>query len=294
MTALCTRSPINAGMAHAKQTLCRLHAANLRCSGLACRSTLGASGMLRVWAWPTLTCATQVSRPRMHAGVSRPRMHAAVSCPHMHASMLLCSSPYMHAAVSPALICMPPCAGLACRSTSGASGMLRVWISSTCSLPAASGGGTNSSISRRPGRSRAASMAPGRLVAATTCTPAGRGPCWMAAAASRHKGPGLCRSASPQYTGHMRLGLQCWQKIWQPAGACHVCAHRAPQHRCCVQQAQDILCGSQHCKRRSVQRHVRARAAPLAGLVPASALTCSTTAPLSWLVQGRLAPPTGG
>mmetsp|Transcript_2060 Transcript_2060/g.5055 ORF Transcript_2060/g.5055 Transcript_2060/m.5055 type:complete len:262 (-) Transcript_2060:811-1596(-) len=49
--------------------------------------------------------------------------------------------------------------------------MPRVWIRSVCKRPSSSGGGTNSSTSKRPGRHSAASSAPGRLVAPTTVTP---------------------------------------------------------------------------------------------------------------------------
>ena len=60
----------------------------------------------------------------------------------------------------------------ACRSTSVSRGMERVWICSVSRRPAVSGGATNSSSSKRPGRSSAASIAWGRLVAASTSTPA--------------------------------------------------------------------------------------------------------------------------
>lgn len=125
------------------------------------------------------------------------------------------------------------CAGLACRSTSGASGMLRVWISSTCSLPAASGGGTNSSISRRPGRSRAASMAPGRLVAAITCTPAGRS--LAKRQQLRLSKRDLVSASQRHHSTQGTAGLGCSTGSLLARSLPDICAHQTPQSRCCVQ-----------------------------------------------------------
>ena len=58
------------------------------------------------------------------------------------------------------------------KSTSAPSGMWRVWTASVWSRPSVLGGGTYSSMSKRPGRSSAASTAEGRFVAARTSTPA--------------------------------------------------------------------------------------------------------------------------
>ena len=63
-------------------------------------------------------------------------------------------------------------AAMSARSTSAASGMQRVCTASVCRRPSASGGGTYSSRSKRPGLRSAASTAAGLFVAASTSTPA--------------------------------------------------------------------------------------------------------------------------
>lgn len=62
-------------------------------------------------------------------------------------------------------------AASAARSTSPPRGVLRVWTLKISCRAAASGGGTSSSRSKRPGLSRAGSTLSGLLVAASTTTP---------------------------------------------------------------------------------------------------------------------------
>mmetsp|Transcript_9348 Transcript_9348/g.28124 ORF Transcript_9348/g.28124 Transcript_9348/m.28124 type:complete len:605 (+) Transcript_9348:419-2233(+) len=62
-------------------------------------------------------------------------------------------------------------AASACKSTSAASGVVRVCTARMAARPSTSGGPTSSKRSKRPGRSRAGSTMSGRLVAANTVTP---------------------------------------------------------------------------------------------------------------------------
>ena len=58
-----------------------------------------------------------------------------------------------------------------CRSTQSPSGVCAMRIRKMSNLAAASGGGTYSNLSKRPGRSNASSNMSGRFVAASTSTP---------------------------------------------------------------------------------------------------------------------------